>query len=334
MMRKMEAEFHPALMHMAASLWSIPAPNTCEADRGLADSSPPTTEPARLIPMDNRPGAIKCHTMTASLRTSTGPKRFMPRERRSCTNVLLHRRKEEFGGSSAVLRRPRFGQTGSPDPRCSTSGRELVCQEILGQICSPDHQWWCRSQSASGSPASLCRRDHRSRRLLGLTQRIRPGALNVAWENQFRCGRSWPDLTLDPERELPIGAHVVTPRRGYTHHGIYVGRGRVVQYGGLFLGLRRGPVEEVALLQFARGRAIWLRLEESRQFDRDEVVHRARARLGEDRYNVLTNNCEHFCEWCVRGEPRSHQVDELVTRYGRAWRRLVELLARVLCLRS
>src|SRR6266853_3959358 len=58
------------------------------------------------------------------------------------------------------------------------------------------------------------------------------GALNVAWENQFRCGRSLPDLTLDPERELPIGAHVVTPRRGSTHHGIYVGRGRVVQYGG------------------------------------------------------------------------------------------------------
>ena len=24
----------------------------------------------------------------------------------------------------------------------------------------------------------------------------------------------------------PIGAHVVTPRRAYTHHGIYVGDGR------------------------------------------------------------------------------------------------------------
>jgi len=46
---------------------------------------------------------------------------------------------------------------------------------------------------------------------------------------------------------LPIGAHVVTPRRGYTHHGIYVGRGRVVQYGGLSRGLRSGPVKEVSL---------------------------------------------------------------------------------------
>jgi hypothetical protein len=48
---------------------------------------------------------------------------------------------------------------------------------------------------------------------------------------------------------------------------------------------------------------------------------------------VLTNNCEHFCEWCVRGEHRSYQVDELVARYGRAWRRLIALLARALCLR-
>ena len=138
------------------------------------------------------------------------------------------------------------------------------------------------------------------------------------------------DHALDPAREPPLGAHLVTPRRGYTHHGIYVGRGRVVQYGGVFLGLRRGPVEEVALLQFARGRAIWLRLEESRQFDRDEVVHRARARLGEDRYNVLTNNCEHFCEWCVRGEPRSHQVDGLFATCCRARRGLVGLLVRTL----
>ena len=138
------------------------------------------------------------------------------------------------------------------------------------------------------------------------------------------------DHALDPAREPPLGAHLVTPRLGYTHHGIYVGRGRVVQYGGLSHGLRREPVEEVALLQFARGRRIWLRLEEPRQFDRDEVVHRARARLGEDRYNVLTNNCEHFCEWCVRGEPRSHQVDGLFATCCRARRGLVALLVRSL----
>jgi hypothetical protein len=125
---------------------------------------------------------------------------------------------------------------------------------------------------------------------------------------------------------------MVTPRRGYTHHGIYVGRGRVVQYGGLSRGLGRGPVEEVSLSQFAHGRPIWLRLEELRWSNRDEVVRRARSRLGENRYNLLTNNCEHFCQWCVRGEHRSDQVDELIFRYLRAWHGLIALLSRTFTL--
>ena len=159
-------------------------------------------------------------------------------------------------------------------------------------------------------------------------------ARSLRRKGSHRSGLKSCDHALDPEREPPIGAHMVTPRRGYTHHGIYVGRGRVVQYGGLSRGLRRGPVEEVALSQFAQGRTIWIRLHESRGLDRDEVVRRARLRLGENRYHVLTNNCEHFCEWCVRGEHRSYQVDELVTRYSRAWQRLIELLARALFLRG
>jgi hypothetical protein len=124
---------------------------------------------------------------------------------------------------------------------------------------------------------------------------------------------------------------MVTPRRGYTHHGIYVGRNRVVQYGGLSHGLRRGPVEEVSLSEFAQGCSMWVRMEESSWFDRNEVVRRARLRLGENRYHVLTNNCEHFCEWCVRGEHRSYQVDELIARYSRARHKLTALFARVLC---
>ncbi len=138
------------------------------------------------------------------------------------------------------------------------------------------------------------------------------------------------DVALSPESEPPLGAHIVTPRRGYSHHGIYVGQGRVVQYGGLSRGLRRGPVEEVSLSQFAQGRPICHRPGESLWFDRDEVVRRARTRLGENRYNVLTNNCEHFCEWCVRGEHRSYQVDEIIMRCSRAWRGLGEVLDRSL----
>src|SRR5258708_420818 len=95
-----------------------------------------------------------------------------------------------------------------------------------------------------------------------------------------RLGLRSCDQALDPEREPRIGAHIIAPHRGYTHHGIYVGRGRVVQYGGLSRGLRRDPVEEIPLSQFAQGRTIWIRLHASSGLDRDEVVRRARLRLG------------------------------------------------------
>ena len=142
------------------------------------------------------------------------------------------------------------------------------------------------------------------------------------------------EQVLDPDHEPPIGAHLVTPRRVYTHHGIYAGDGRVVQYGGLSRGLRRGPVEEVSLSQFAQGREIRIRSEESNHFDREEVIRRARLRLGENRYHPLKNNCEHFCEWCVREEPRSYQVDELTARCSRAWQSLLKLLYRTLLVQA
>jgi hypothetical protein len=150
-----------------------------------------------------------------------------------------------------------------------------------------------------------------------------------AGEKRVACrGVRSGDRPLDPEREPPLGAHMVAARRGYTHHGIYVGGGRVVQYGGLSWGLRRGPVEEVPLSQFSRGRRVWVRAVESRWFDPHEIARRARLRLGEDRYSVLTNNCEHFCEWCVRGEPRSYQVDDRIAGYSGVLLKLIELLAR------
>ena len=136
------------------------------------------------------------------------------------------------------------------------------------------------------------------------------------------------DRLLAADQEPPMGAHVVTLRRGFTHHGIYVGRGKVVQYGGLARGLRRAPVEEVPMTEFARGYPIWVRSEASRRFDGDAVVYRARSRVGENRYSVLRNNCEHFCEWCVRGEPRSHQVNDWLSRPWWALKQSIGLMAR------
>jgi Lecithin retinol acyltransferase len=110
--------------------------------------------------------------------------------------------------------------------------------------------------------------------------------------------------------DLLPGTHVVTPRRAYTHHGIYVGEGRVVHY--------RGAVEEVTVEQFTNGRPLWVGCEHPQGFTREEVVRRARSRIGEHRYRLLTNNCEHFCAWCLWGEHRSLQVDEWISPFVRS----------------
>jgi AraC-like DNA-binding protein len=123
---------------------------------------------------------------------------------------------------------------------------------------------------------------------------------------------------LAAESEPPVGAHVVTQRRGYTHHGIYVGASQVVHYAGLSRGLCRGPVEEISLSSFAARHAVGVIAGRPQKFDAREVVRRARSRLGEDRYRLLTNNCEHFCEWCLQGERRSYQIEACLELPSRA----------------
>ncbi len=125
----------------------------------------------------------------------------------------------------------------------------------------------------------------------------------------------------------PLAAHVVASRTWYTHHGIYVGEGKVVHYRGLSRGWRAGPVEEVSLTEFARGRPVRVRPHSGARFERDVVVARARSRLGEDRYRILSNNCEHLCEWCVHGRNCSRQVDEFFARPRRALLAALRFLA-------
>ena len=108
---------------------------------------------------------------------------------------------------------------------------------------------------------------------------------------------------------LAPGTHLVTSRRGYLHHGIYVGSGMVVHYAGLSGFLRSGPVEEVTMVRFSRGRAVRIIEYSESKYSPQEIVLRARSRLGENEYQVLRNNCEHFCNWCISGRSYSTQVE-------------------------
>lgn len=40
----------------------------------------------------------------------------------------------------------------------------------------------------------------------------------------------------------------------------------------------------------------------------DDSLKRARSRLGEKRYSVVTNNCEHLVNWARTGNAQSSQV--------------------------
>jgi hypothetical protein len=123
---------------------------------------------------------------------------------------------------------------------------------------------------------------------------------------------------------LYLGAHLTTPRLGYVHHGIYAGNGRVIHYGGFSHFLRSRPVEEVSIDEFADGHGYAVKAWAAPQFTGEHVVARARSRLGEDLYRLLSNNCEHFAEWCIGGRSRSAQVEKWIGALRRSFAPLAQ----------
>jgi hypothetical protein len=131
---------------------------------------------------------------------------------------------------------------------------------------------------------------------------------------------SGPDRNLDDQpaslwglvKEPPPGAHLATSRRGYTHHGVYAGLGRVVHYAGISGLWQCGPVEEVSMAQFVNGHPVRIVEHFEPHYSPEEIVRRARSRIGENDYRLLTNNCEHFCNWCFTGVGRSAQAERFL----------------------
>jgi hypothetical protein len=108
------------------------------------------------------------------------------------------------------------------------------------------------------------------------------------------------------------GDHLVTPRTGYTHHGIYIGGNDVIHYAGFSDGMKKDRIAITSLEEFKNGHSVTVNNYLSRTYDYEEAVERAYSRLDEDWYNVLVNNCEHFANWCVMGVHSSSQVNSLI----------------------
>ncbi|MGF1479270.1 MAG: lecithin retinol acyltransferase family protein [Cyanophyceae cyanobacterium] len=101
----------------------------------------------------------------------------------------------------------------------------------------------------------------------------------------------------------------------YEHHGIDCGDGSVIHYRKTETDAR---IERTSRSLFAQGNLIYTK--EYRTgfcFIPEDVVRRAESRLGEDNYNLLFNNCEHFATWCKTGFSDSKQVRDFVPAIGK-----------------
>jgi hypothetical protein len=110
-----------------------------------------------------------------------------------------------------------------------------------------------------------------------------------------------------PSEAIAPGTQVMVKRRGYRHYGIAAEPGRVIHYAGL-IRYSHGLVEEISLSAFARGREVIVGPPSARG---DAILRRARSRLGEANYDLITNNCEHFANWCQYGQHQSQQAEAL-----------------------
>ena len=111
---------------------------------------------------------------------------------------------------------------------------------------------------------------------------------------------------------MQVGDHLVTPRTGYTHHGLYIGNQEVIHYEGKF-GSDSGRIAKVTLAEFCEGASCRVRDYSLRVYGRKESVERACQRLGECDYNVVFNNCEQFVAWCIMGFGYSEQINTVVS---------------------
>lgn len=94
----------------------------------------------------------------------------------------------------------------------------------------------------------------------------------------------------------------------YEHHGIDCGDGTVIHYS------KRGEVPKVTqttLAEFAGTGRVMVK-HYATCYVPDATIVRAKSRLGEQKYSLLLNNCEHFATWCKTGQSVSVQVRDFL----------------------
>ena len=115
---------------------------------------------------------------------------------------------------------------------------------------------------------------------------------------------------------LKIGTHLKSSRGIYSHHGIYVGNEEVIHYSGFSEMGKIGKIEKVSLNEFSGNTGYEIIKHNNTQYSGIEIVKRAKSRLGEDAYHIITNNCEHFVNWCIKDKHFSTQASKFKPFYN------------------
>jgi len=110
-----------------------------------------------------------------------------------------------------------------------------------------------------------------------------------------------------------VGEHIVSPRNGYVHHGIGDDQEGVLHYAGFSEAASGAPVVRGSFHDFSHGNRIIVMPHKTRKYSLLESVRRAEERLGEANYDLPSNNCEHFVNWCINGKVKSRQVEKVAT---------------------
>ena len=107
--------------------------------------------------------------------------------------------------------------------------------------------------------------------------------------------------------------HLEVPRQHglFNHHGIDLGDGTVAHY------LEGREILRSSTDDFSQGQPLSV-IEHADASPARVTLQRAMSRIGEQNYNLLFNNCEHFATWCKTGRHRSGQVDSVLER-ARHW---------------
>jgi hypothetical protein len=110
---------------------------------------------------------------------------------------------------------------------------------------------------------------------------------------------------------LRAGDIIYVNRGLYKHYGVYAGNGKVFHfapYSGTEISAENAVVHETTLEAFLKGGKLEIDKKTKAKFPRQEIVSRARSKIGGKGYSLPFNNCEHFARWCTTGVYESKQV--------------------------